>query len=127
MKIKLWFVVVAGIVIALIAFTDRAKAEMYRLRNLDMTFENPSVEVIAKLKELQAILTDLKPYAIKPSEEENPTQAKIHICHNDIQHACSEGEEIDKVDIDKTIEDKQIETKATEIEVIPKPSPTKAK
>lgn len=119
MKIKLWFIIVAWVVITVMAFSDKAKAEKYRIHGADLTFEDPSPELVFKIKEFQALLVDLIVYAVKPSAVEDSSQAKMHICTNDSQVACVEVS-IEKVDIDKTIENKVIEVKA---EAAPTPTP----
>ena len=122
MKTKIWFIVVAWIVIAVVALSDKAKAEKYRIKGADMTFEDPAPELVVKIKEFQALLTELITYAVKPSAEENSRQAKMHICTNDSQVPCVEVS-IEKVDIDKTITNKTIEVKAAEVEPVATPTP----
>ena len=108
MKIKIWFIAIAWIVITVVWFSN-VKAEKYRIMSFDMTFENPPAEVITLIKQFQMVVTDLKQYAIKASAmDEDSKQATIHICHNDVQQPCTENLEIDKIDIDKTITDKEI-------------------
>ena len=119
MKIKLWFIIVAWVVITVVALSDKAKAEKYRIMGSDLTFEDPAPELIVKIKQFQVLLMELITYAVKPSEEENPKQAAMHICTNDSQMACVEIS-IEKVDIDKTIENKIIEVKS---EATPSPTP----
>ena len=122
MKIKLWVIAVAWVVITVVALSDKAHAEKYRILGSDLTFEDPSPELVVKIKEFQALLTELITYAVKPSAEENPTQAKMHVCTNEAQVPCVEVS-IEKVDIDKTIENKIIEIKATEVKAEATPTP----
>lgn len=122
MKLKILFVVVAWVVIAVVALSDKAKAEKYRIQGSDLTFENPSPELIVKIKEFQVLLTELITYAVKPSAVEDSKQAKMHICTNDSQVACVEVS-IEKVDIDKTITNKTLEVKAAEVEPVATPTP----
>ena len=124
MKTKLLFIVIAWIVITIIALSDaKAGTKKYRIYGFDMAFEDPPLWLVDKMKELQALLVELKPYAVKPSDEENPIQAKMHICNNDIQQPCV-AESIENVDIDKTIENKKIEVKVVEVESEATPTPT---
>lgn len=109
MKIKLTIIIVGWIIISIVVFSDKAKADFIRLQ-FDVALELPLTKAQEdKLEILKAAMADLKIDFKNVTNIENTT--KSHVCKHDTGGSCIE---------EKNLED----TDFTKINPIPTPKPT---